>query len=66
MHGTCHNISGSGMLISTGRQIPTETEIRVEIHQGKIDFSSDARMVRLVDNGSEILMGIEMQSDNPV
>ena len=60
IEGMCRNISGSGMLIYTRQNIPTDAMLTVQLAQGKIDFNSQARVVRITQKGEEYHLAVTM------
>ena len=58
--GECRNISGSGMLISTDKTISPDTNIKIEIAEGKIEFNAEATVVRVVLDDDETLIAVRI------
>ena len=58
--GTCRNISGSGMLICAEKSITPDTEIKIEIAEGKIEFNAEATVVRTVQDEKETLVAVKI------
>ncbi len=66
LSGKCFNMSASGILINTDTEIDIDTELSLSLAEGKINFSADGKVVRLVeaDGGQGFLVAIKMSNIN--
>ncbi|MDX5298112.1 MAG: PilZ domain-containing protein [Gammaproteobacteria bacterium] len=61
-HGTCLDLSATGMLVNVGYAIPLETELRTRMAGGTPDakpLETQARVIRHLERDGHILLGLE-------
>lgn len=60
IEGVCCNMSASGILIRSKEKVKAGTQLLLTMQEGKIDFSSEGEVIRLVEDDKEYLIAIKL------
>ena len=64
LQGVCCNMSASGILVRTKEKIKPGTELLLQMSEGKLDFSADGEVIRLVEDEKHFLVAIKLSNIN--